>query len=82
MTYPPIERRVEMSENTSMYGRTGATVIVVAAVMWAVAVVLGESGSSPDVVTQSIGYLGLALLAVGMIALSAMLVGIYAEAES
>ncbi len=71
-----------MSENTSMYGKTGATVIVVAAIVWAVAVVLGESGAGPDAMTQGIGYVGLALLAVGMIALSAMLVGIYAEEES
>ena len=70
-----------MTENTSMYGKTGATAAVVAAVAWAVAVALGESGSAPDALTQGIGYVGLALLAVGMVALSAMLVGIYADEE-
>ena len=70
-----------MSENTSTYGRTGASVLVVAAVVWSVAVVLAESGSSPDILTQSLGYAGLALLAVGCIALVTMLIGIY-RAES
>ena len=70
-----------MTKNTSMYGKTGATAAVVAAVVWAVAVVLGESGSAPDALTQGIGYVGLALLAVGMVALSAMLIGIYADED-
>lgn len=70
-----------MSENTSTYGKTGAAGLVVAAVVWAVAVVLGESGATPDAMTQSIGYVGLALLAVGIIALVAMLLGMYNSDE-
>lgn len=70
-----------MSENTSTYGKTGAAALVVAAVVWGAAVVLAESGSSPDFLTQSLGYVGLALLAVGSITLAAMLIGMY-RAES
>lgn len=66
-----------MSENTSTYGKTGAAALVVAAVVWGAAVVLAESGSSPDFLTQSLGYVGLALLAVGSITLAAMLIGTY-----
>jgi len=42
---------------------------------------LAESGSNPDALTQGIGYAGLALLAIGIVALSAMLVGIYADED-
>ncbi len=70
-----------MSENTSTYGKTGAAGLVIAAVVWAAAVVLGESGAAPDAMTQGIGYAGLALLAIGIIALVAMLLGIYNAAE-
>jgi len=70
-----------MGENTSTYGKTGAVGLVVAAVVWAIAVVLAESGSNPDALTQGIGYAGLALLAIGIVALSAMLVGIYADED-
>ena len=73
--------RQKMSENTYTYGKTGAAGLVEAAAVWAVAVVLGESGAAPDAMTQSIGYVGLALLAVGIIALVAMLLGIYRSDE-
>lgn len=70
-----------MAETTSTYGKTGAVGLVVAGIVWAVAVALGESGSSPDALTQGLGYVGLALLLVGMIALSAMLIGMYGTEE-
>lgn len=66
-----------MSENTTTFGKTGAAALVVAALTWAVAVVLADSGSAPNLTTQSIGYVGLALLAVGIVALVAMLVDLY-----
>lgn len=66
-----------MSENTSTYGTVGAAALIVAVIAWGAAVVLGETGASPDIVTQSIAYLGLALLAIGIIALVAMLIGSY-----
>lgn len=70
-----------MSENTSTYGKTGAAGLVVGIIVWAAAVVLGEAGSAPDAMTQSIGYAGLALLAIGIIALVAMLLGTYNAEE-
>ena len=70
-----------MSENTSTYGKTGAAALVVAAAAWGVAVALGESGASPDPLIQGLGYVGLALLAVGIVTLSAMLIGVYKQAE-
>ena len=66
-----------MSENTSTYGTVGAAALIVAVVAWGAAVVMGEAGSNPDAVTQSIGYLGLVLLAVGIVTLVAMLVSSY-----
>ncbi|MFO7927708.1 MAG: hypothetical protein ACQET5_12360 [Halobacteriota archaeon] len=70
-----------MSENTSTYGKTGAAGLLAAVLVWGVAVVLAETGANPDTLTQSLGYVGLALLAIGAVALAAMLVGIYTDAE-
>jgi hypothetical protein len=68
-----------MSENTSTYGKTGAASLLAAVLVWSAAVALGETGTNPDVMTRSIGYVGLALLAIGAVALAAMLVGIYTD---
>ncbi|CAI50736.1 uncharacterized protein NP_5290A [Natronomonas pharaonis DSM 2160] len=57
-----------MSEPNSTYGKAGVGVLLLAAVVWSAAVVLAESGAAPDATTQGIGYVGLALLAVGMVA--------------
>lgn len=70
-----------MSDNTSTYGKTGAASLLAAILVWSAAVTLGETGTNPDALTQGIGYVGLALLAVGAVALAAMLVGIYTDDE-
>ncbi len=70
-----------MSETISTYGKTGSAALVVAGVVWAIAVAMGEVGSTPDALTQGIGLLGLVLLAVGVVALVLMLVGVYTADE-
>ncbi len=71
-----------MSEAISTYGKTRSAALVAAGVLWAIAVAMADVGSSPDLLTQGIGYLGLALLAVGMGALLLMLVNIYTPNEA
>lgn len=70
-----------MSETISTYGKTGSVALVVAGVVWAIAVAMGQVGSTPSALTRGIGLIGLALLVVGTVALVLMLIRVYAADE-
>ncbi len=70
-----------MSATISTYGKTGSAALVVAGVVWTIAVAMGDVGANPDALTRGLGYLGLALLAVGMVSLVLMLVDLYTGEE-
>lgn len=70
-----------MTETASRFGTTGALALVVSGIVWSVAVVLAESGSSPDVITQGTGILALLALLVGMGALLKMVFDVYDDVE-
>lgn len=68
---------MNVSETASTYGKTGSAALVAAGIAWAIAVAMGDVGTTADGLTRGIGYLGLVLLVIGTVALVLMLFDLY-----
>lgn len=70
-----------MTETGSQYGKVGALTLALGGIAFGFAITTQEAGADPDGLTQTVGFLALALFAIGIVALVKMMFDIYGEEE-